>query len=287
MNRRLMLPAILLIMILLASCAEQAPPAEVTKPAEATEAAAEPVTEPLVEVTETVPDELALADKEQAATDEQATDTPLATAVSPTTAPQPEPTEQQIEPIEVVYYTPPQGEGPYYPVNKLDDRDNDLTILEGADGSPVGEVIEFAGKVYDAAGMPLPGVVVEIWQTDSGGVYLHPGDPGTNQRDVNFQFYGESVTEPDGSYSFRTILPGHYEPRPRHIHVKVKFDGQELLTTQFYFQGDPELAGEPMFTQAGGDGEHLVINLEEGQDRNGMPILIGRRDVVLNMALSQ
>jgi protocatechuate 3,4-dioxygenase beta subunit len=196
-----------------------------------------------------------------------------------------ESTDAFLTPIEVTYITPGQGEGPYYPLEKLDDRDNDLTVLDGAAGAPAGEVIEFTGKVYDAAGMPVPGAVVEIWQTDESGVYLHPGDPGTEQRDRNFQFYGEEITAADGSYSFRTILPGHYEPRPRHIHVKVRLEDNELLTTQFYFEGDPELANEAMFNQAGGEGVRLIISLTEGQDANGNPIFIGRRDIILNVDL--
>jgi protocatechuate 3,4-dioxygenase beta subunit len=196
------------------------------------------------------------------------------------------PVEANPEPIDVTYFTPAQAEGPYYTISKPDDRDNDLTRLEGASGQPEGEVIEFGGRVYDANGMPFSGVVVEIWQTDASGVYLHPGDPGTDQRDRNFQFYGESITANDGSYHFRTILPGHYEPRPRHIHVKFKLEGKELLTTQFYFEGDSELADESMFNQTQGDGIHLIITLIEGQDSSGEPVLLGERDVILNVELS-
>ncbi len=205
---------------------------------------------------------------------------------TPSVTIQPEPAQPLAEPIEVTYFTPPQGEGPYYPIDKLDDRDNDLTVLEGSNETPIGQIVEFDGVVYDANGMPQPGVLIEIWQTDASGVYLHPGDPGTEQRDPNFQFYGEAITAVDGSYDFRTILPGHYEPRPRHIHVKVKHNDRELLTTQFYFEGDPELAGESMFNRVGGQGEHLIIALEEAQDSNGSSILVGKRDLVLNIDLS-
>jgi len=187
--------------------------------------------------------------------------------------------------IDVTYFTPSQTEGPYYPLEKPADRDNNLTAVEGAGGAPAGQVIEFGGTVYDAAGMPQPGLVVEIWQTDSSGVYMHPGDPGTDQRDRNFQFYGESVTDAGGHYDFRTILPGRYEPRPRHIHVKVKLDNQELLTTQFYFAGDPELAGESIFNQVGPDGRYLVVALEEAQDADGNTILVGQRDIILGVNL--
>ena len=153
------------------------------------------------------------------------TATPLPEAATP------ESTAAALVPIEVTYFTPSQGEGPYYTVEKPADRDNDLVALAGATGTPVRKILDFGGRLYDGAGMPVAGAAIEIWQTDSSGVYLHPNDPGTSRRDANFQFYGEAVTEEDGSYSFRTLYPGYYEPRPRHIHVKVKVDGQEMLTT--------------------------------------------------------
>lgn len=263
-------------------------------------------------------DQVAVDPAEQSATSEtprQATETsvlatmPVSEAASQTSSPTPEPPTPGPEPptptpqpptptpaetaepaaktgpIEITYFTPAQMEGPYYPVEKLADRDNDLTVLQGASGTPAGQIIEFGGIVYDASGVPQPGVLIEIWQTDASGVYLHPGDPGTDQRDRNFQFYGESVTDEDGRYHFRTILPGRYEPRPRHIHVKIKLDGQELLTTQFYFADDPELADEAMFNQIGPDGEYLVISLQETQDNDGNAILVGQRDVILNTTL--
>ncbi len=182
-----------------------------------------------------------------------------------------------IEPIAVTYFTPSQQEGPYYTAEKPADRDNDLVDFAGAAGLPAGEILEFGGKVYDSNGLPVEGIVIEIWQTDSSGVYLHPNDPSTGQRDPNFQFYGEAVTAADGSYSFRTILPGLYEPRPRHIHVKVKLNGDELLTTQFYFAGEIDLRG---------DDAAMLIATEPGVDADGNAILIGVRDIILNADLS-
>jgi len=185
-------------------------------------------------------------------------------------------------PITITYFTPSQAEGPYYTIEKPTDRDNDLTVVDGAMGEPEGEIIEFSGVVFDATGFPVPGVVIEIWQTDNQGVYLHPADPGTSRRDPNFQFYGEAITAEDGSYTFRTILPGRYEPRPRHIHVKIKFDGQTILTTQFYFGGDSDLDNESMFTQIGADGEHLIVNLIEYTGDDSEINWVGERDIVLN-----
>jgi protocatechuate 3,4-dioxygenase beta subunit len=179
------------------------------------------------------------------------------------------------EPIEVTYFTPSQQEGPYYTVDKPADRDNDLVDFAGATAPPAGQVIEFGGRVYDANGLPVEGITIEIWQTDDSGVYLHPGDPSTGQRDPNFQFYGEALTAADGSYSFRTILPGLYEPRPRHIHVKLRLDGRELLTTQFYFAGEIDLRG---------DEAAMLIDLQP--DTQGNDILVGVRDIILNADLT-
>ncbi len=135
-------------------------------------------------------------------------------------------------------------------------------------------MLVFNGVVYDAGGNPIEGAVIEIWQTDNSGIYLHPNDPKTDQRDNNFQFYGEDVTGTDGVYSFRTILPGRYEPRPRHIHVKIRLDGDELLTTQFYFADEVSFSGEEV---------HLVIDLAPAEDDAGNPIWVGQRDIFLNI----
>ena len=197
--------------------------------------------------------------------------------------------EQDLEAlrIEVEYYTPSQTEGPFYPVQMPDDRDNDLFVVDGAEGRPAGEILVFEGTVYDGAGMPVPGAVVEIWQTDDNGIYMHPGDTNSSRRDVNFQSYGESDTGPDGRYRFRTIMPGDYNPRPRHIHVKVRMDGRELLTTQFYFSNDPNAGSDRIFAGAGAEVSALIMEIEEGLDSEGNSVLMGRRDIVLRDILSE
>lgn len=179
-----------------------------------------------------------------------------------------------VPPVDVPAMTPSQQEGPFYPLEKPADRDNDLVALEGAPGTPVGQVLEFGGTVYDAGGNPLPDVTIEIWQTDDSGVYDHPNDPGYANRDTNFQFYGEATTGPDGTYQFRTIVPGEYEPRPRHIHVKFFRNGEELLTTQFYFADEVQLRGADAL---------LVIDARPGAGESGNPVLTGTRDVFLNV----
>ena len=189
-------------------------------------------------------------------------------------------------PIEVTYFTPVQTEGPYYPVSKPEDRDNDLYLLEGAEARPAGTILAFDGSLIDGGGMPVQDAVIEIWQTDNSGAYLHPADSASSRRDVNFQSYGESVTDENGRYSFRTILPAAYERRPRHIHVKVKLGGEELLTTQFYFSNDAESARDRIFAGAGEEVEALIMEVREGVDFEGNQALIGRRDIVLRSAIS-
>jgi len=168
--------------------------------------------------------------------------------------------------------TPSQPEGPYYPVEKLDDQDSDLTAVVGLDGAPAGSVLLLRGQLLRSDGTPVAGGTIDIWQTDTRGIYLHPGDPKTADRDRFFQFSGVAVTDGEGAWSFRTIDPGYYEPRPRHIHVKVRVDGEAVLITQIYFSDDPETAGID---------ELLVAGVASGTDDQGRAVLVAEHRIVL------
>ncbi len=137
-----------------------------------------------------------------------------------------------------------------------------------------GDVIVFGGRVLDTSGQPVTGASVEIWQTDDQGVYDHPGDANTSRRDRGFQFFGTSFTDSSGYYSFRTILPGQYEPRPRHIHVKVRQSGREVLTTQIYFVKDAR--------GFGGSTRNLMMELQEKTRPDGTVFFTGEFDFVVN-----
>jgi hypothetical protein len=82
------------------------------------------------------------------------------------------------------------------------------------------------------------GALVEIWQADNNGAYIHTASPITN-RDKMFQGYGKFVTASDGRYVFRTVKPGLYPGRTRHIHMQVTYPGGIKFTTQVFVQGDP------------------------------------------------
>jgi protocatechuate 3,4-dioxygenase beta subunit len=134
--------------------------------------------------------------------------------------------------------TPAQTEGPFYP-NKLPlDTDNDLLIVNDAITPAVGEVTHLSGKILDAKGDPIRNALVEIWQCDAHGVYIHTRCPNQDKRDTNFQGFGRFLTANSGEYYFRTIKPVAYPGRTPHIHFKIKKGGKELLTTQCYIKGE-------------------------------------------------
>jgi protocatechuate 3,4-dioxygenase beta subunit len=133
--------------------------------------------------------------------------------------------------------TPALTIGPYYPDRLPLDQDNDLLLINDAITPAVGEILWVSGRVVDSSGSPVRGAVVEIWQADDNGAYIHTASPRTN-RDANFQGYGKFETASDGRYVFRTVRPGIYPGRTRHIHYQIKAPGRGELITQVHFEGE-------------------------------------------------
>jgi protocatechuate 3,4-dioxygenase beta subunit len=138
---------------------------------------------------------------------------------------------------EMLVKTPPQTEGPFYPDKLPLDTDNDLLIINDSITPAVGEITHLSGKILDAKGNPIRNAVVEIWQCDSKGAYLHTDSSNREKRDKNFQGFGRFTTGLTGEYYFRTIKPVAYPGRTPHIHFKIKRGSKELLTTQCYIKG--------------------------------------------------
>src|SRR5436305_12095681 len=90
--------------------------------------------------------------------------------------------------------TPRQTEGPFYPDKLPLDTDNDLLIVNESITPAVGEVTHLTGRILDAKGEPVRNALVEIWQCDNTGTYLHTGDSGHKKRDTNFQGFGRFMT---------------------------------------------------------------------------------------------
>jgi protocatechuate 3,4-dioxygenase beta subunit len=134
--------------------------------------------------------------------------------------------------------TPSQTEGPFYPDKLPLDTDNDLIMVNDSTTPALGEVTHLSGRILDGRGDPIRDSLVEIWQVDNNGVYLHTKENQT-RRDRNFQGFGRFLTGSTGEYYFRTIKPAAYTGRTRHIHFAIKMKGREKWTTQCYVKGEP------------------------------------------------
>jgi len=137
-----------------------------------------------------------------------------------------------------LFRTPRQTEGPFYPDKLPLDTDNDLLIINDGITPAVGEVTYLTGRILDAQGNPVRNALVEIWQVDHNGSYIHTQDPNRDKHDSHFQGFGRFLTGSTGDYFFRTIKPVPYPGRTPHIHFKVKRGAKELLTTQCYVKGE-------------------------------------------------
>ena len=160
--------------------------------------------------------------------------------------------------------TAAQPRGPFYPDRVPLDKDNDLVRVEGRDGTAAGEITDLQGRVLDPNGEPVDGALVEIWQCDANGRYIHRLDDRRIPRDPNFQGYGRFETTADGRYGFRTIKPVPYPGRAPHIHVAVRVPGSRPLITQMYVKGAPENRWDLLLNAVGDDAarERLIVDFE-------------------------
>ena len=131
--------------------------------------------------------------------------------------------------------------------------ESDLTIQ--ANGEPIGERIRVRGRVVDGDGRPVAGQLVEVWQANAAGRYIHKRDQHPAPIDPNFTGVGRTLTGPDGSYDFITIKPAPYPWknhrnawRPAHIHFSLfGTDFTQRMITQMYFPSDPLFALDPIY----------------------------------------
>lgn len=136
--------------------------------------------------------------------------------------------------------TPPEIEGPFYPILAQKDKDFDLTRVEGHEQAAKGDPIMVEGEVVDTKGVPVSDASVELWQACASGRYNHPHDPNPAEVDPDFQGWAIVPSGEAGGFRFKTIMPGTYPAapnwtRPPHIHFKVTKRGYVELITQMYF----------------------------------------------------
>ena len=157
------------------------------------------------------------------------------------------------KPLIFLPHTLSEVTGPVYGHGDIAETDNDLT-RQHAD-EPRGERIIVTGRVLDSNGRPVPRTLIEIWQANSAGRYVHGSDQHPAPLDPNFTGAGRTLTDENGAYRFVTIKPGaypwfnHYNAwRPAHIHFSV-FGRAFIsrLVTQMYFPGDPLFAFDPIY----------------------------------------
>jgi protocatechuate 3,4-dioxygenase beta subunit len=148
-----------------------------------------------------------------------------------------------------------QTEGPFFKPSspqRTDLRESGLA----------GRPLDVSGFVVSRACKPVAHALIDVWQADEKGRYDNRG----------FRLRGHLFTDDTGRFTLRTILPGAYEGRTRHIHVKVQAPGRPVLTTQLYFPDEPLNRTDGLYRR------ELDMRLAQADDR-----LLGRFDFVLDL----
>lgn len=154
--------------------------------------------------------------------------------------------------------TPRMTEGPFYPDKLPLDTDNDLIVLNDKLTPAVGEITHLSGRILSPSGEPLRNAVIEIWQVDGHGAYLHTRTSNADQKDKNFQGFGRFTTGSDGRYYFRTVKPVPYPGRTPHIHFLVRKGDRRLLTSQFFIAGHPQNQRDGIYRSLDAKAKDLV-----------------------------
>jgi len=123
-----------------------------------------------------------------------------------------------------------QTEGPFFKPRSPERADLRESGMKG-------RACELSGLVLTRGCRPVQGALVDLWHADSTGEYDNSG----------FRLRGHQFTDADGRYRLKTVVPGNYDGRTRHIHVKVQARGGAELTTQLYFPGEPKNRSDSLF----------------------------------------
>ena len=156
-------------------------------------------------------------------------------------------------PLVLIPQTLSELTGPVYGHSDVVAGESDLTKQHA--GEPQGERIIVTGRVLDEAGRPVPNTLIEIWQCNAAGRYIHQVDQHPAPLDPNFTGAGRVVTDDAGHYRYTTVKPGAYPWRNHHnawrpAHIHLSLFGPSFLTrlvTQMYFPGDPLFPFDPIF----------------------------------------
>jgi protocatechuate 3,4-dioxygenase beta subunit len=156
-------------------------------------------------------------------------------------------------PLTILPQTLTEITGPVYGHERVGELDHDLTKQH--EGEPLGERIVVHGRLLDGDGRPVRNSLVEIWQANAAGRYVHAVDQHPAPLDPNFTGAGRCMTDDEGGYRFVTVKPGAYPWgnhvnawRPAHIHFSLLGPAfATRLVTQMYFPGDPLFPFDPIY----------------------------------------
>ncbi len=148
--------------------------------------------------------------------------------------------------------SPADTTGPVFDPAAVEPSEHDLSVISPGRPRAMGQLIVITGQVLDEDGRPFPNALLECWQANAAGKYIHHNDPSSVPVDPNFIGVGRVMTDAQGRYRLRTIKPGGYAVpdhgegqlsgwwRPPHVHFSIFGPAfSSRLVTQMYFPGDP------------------------------------------------
>lgn len=185
--------------------------------------------------------------------------------------------------------------GPFYVHGAPEIRNGD-DMAAGWKGEPT----YVSGRVLDGTGRPIPGALLDIWQSSADGRYdVQLPDTGGKQLRARLR------ADDEGRFRFRTIKPtpypvptdgpvglilermGRHPMRPAHLHFIVSAPGYETVVTHLFVKGDPYLGSDVVF----GVKESLVVDfkridseVEAGRVGLASPFYAASYDFVLSTA---
>ncbi|KAF8637280.1 hypothetical protein AX17_002933 [Amanita inopinata Kibby_2008] len=145
--------------------------------------------------------------------------------------------------------------GPFYNEEVHEVKNGDSIASEGK-----GDYLFVEGKVMDMNGNPIPGAVIDTWETDGFGLYDAQYEEQTGP-----ECRGRLYSSADGTYAFRGVVPvsypipndgpvgklieklGRHSYRPAHLHIRIEAPGYDTLITALYWKGDPYLTSDAVF----------------------------------------
>ena len=192
------------------------------------------------------------------------------------------------QPLILMPQTLSEVTGPVFGHDAVKPGDSDLTRQHA--GEPLGERIIVRGRVLDENDRPVPHALIEIWQANAAGRYLHKNDTHDAPLDPNFSGAGRTMTDSEGHYRFLSVKPGAYPWRNHHnawrpAHIHFSLFGRAFATrlvTQMYFPGDPLLPFDPIFNSTADEkARNRLISTLDWETTSAEYALGYRFDIVL------